>query len=266
MNCEHIIPLALGGHDEFTLPVCRRFNARAGSLLDGALANDFLVKMQRNALDKRGHSNKRPVVTCSGGMHVPSGKPLHVTLDRHSELRTWCPRLKQVVNWPGGVKINFRISLDASTKFVAKVALGAGYFAYGREFRDCVNHADIRHIMTTPLTPDNPLLETLQIKVDERFSEVGDDRVKYLRLLCRSAKRSSLVCILPTRQSFTVAVGVLGHYMGLISVPAWSTAFPQSGLYELGHVIVSQDSQLMRISFKQAIETFAQAAQRQNAA
>jgi hypothetical protein len=257
-SIEHVIPLALGGHDSFTLPVCKDFNSKLGSRLDGILANDFLIKMQRNALDVRGHSKKRPVVTDSRGKHVESGKPLHITMDRQSGLRTWCPRTKQDVHWPGAVALNFKADLNVSTQFVAKVALGAGYFAYGEAFREDVKHADLRYVMANPPPSlGDPACSTLQARVDERFSQEGDDRVKYLRMLCRAAKRSSVVCIVPAWRSFTVAVGILGDYVGLINVPARVAKFPKSDLYELGHVIASQEGRLMRFSLRQALEKLA---------
>lgn len=39
---EHIIPLALGGLNSFTLPVSATFNSKVGSEIDGTLANDFV--------------------------------------------------------------------------------------------------------------------------------------------------------------------------------------------------------------------------------
>ena len=50
-TAEHIIPLALGGLNTFTLPVSANFNSQVGSEIDGALANDFLVMCRR---DKHG--------------------------------------------------------------------------------------------------------------------------------------------------------------------------------------------------------------------
>jgi hypothetical protein len=61
-NPEHIIPLAVGGLNSFTLPVSKDFNSRIGSEIDGALANDFLVMSQRDKHGVRGHSRKHPEV------------------------------------------------------------------------------------------------------------------------------------------------------------------------------------------------------------
>jgi hypothetical protein len=42
-NLEHILPIALGGCDAFTIGVVRSANSTIGSEIDGALANDPLI-------------------------------------------------------------------------------------------------------------------------------------------------------------------------------------------------------------------------------
>ena len=42
VNREHIIPLSLGGVNGFEIPVSIDFNSKAGSNIDGALANDLI--------------------------------------------------------------------------------------------------------------------------------------------------------------------------------------------------------------------------------
>jgi len=72
-NREHIIPLSLGGLDGFEIPVCRDFNSKVGSKIDGALANDFLILMKRNELDVRGHSNKKPKAVAKKSTDTSTG-------------------------------------------------------------------------------------------------------------------------------------------------------------------------------------------------
>ena len=57
---EHIIPLSLGGHNDFVIDVDRKFNNDIGSKVDGKLANDFLVLFERDKADAVGHSRKHP--------------------------------------------------------------------------------------------------------------------------------------------------------------------------------------------------------------
>lgn len=60
---EHIIPLSMGGCDAFAInDVSEKANSRAGSEIDGALANDPLVSMQRQTHLLTGHSGTVPAV------------------------------------------------------------------------------------------------------------------------------------------------------------------------------------------------------------
>lgn len=61
-SAEHIIPLSLGGSNDFTIPVGKEYNSKIGSDIDGDLANDFLVLFRRRNFDARGHSDKKPKV------------------------------------------------------------------------------------------------------------------------------------------------------------------------------------------------------------
>jgi hypothetical protein len=45
------------------------------------------------------------------------------------------------------VNIGFKVDLDVAHRFVAKVALSAGYLVYGDHFRKHVKHEDFRKIM-----------------------------------------------------------------------------------------------------------------------
>ena len=42
-NQDHIIPLSLGGSDDFTVWADERFNSRMGSTVDGAIHKDFFI-------------------------------------------------------------------------------------------------------------------------------------------------------------------------------------------------------------------------------
>jgi hypothetical protein len=48
-NCEHIIPLSLGGSNEFVIPVSTKFNSELGSKVDGELSNCFTMMFRRRA-------------------------------------------------------------------------------------------------------------------------------------------------------------------------------------------------------------------------
>ena len=121
---EHIIPLALGGMNGFTIAVSSDFNSRVGSEIDGALANDFLVKSKRDKHGAKGHSKKHPENIFPNASNADTGEPLHVTLGQVRGLRLWDPKQKRDVTGQGQkVNIGFKVDLDVAHRFVAKVAL-----------------------------------------------------------------------------------------------------------------------------------------------
>ena len=259
---EHIFPLALGGNDQFVLPVCKTFNSKAGSDIDGVLANDPLLLMLRDRYDVRGHSRKRPVFSDGRGRHVATGEPLHVALDQRDGLKLWSPKLKEHVRWPGPVNMNFKISLDSGMRFVAKVALSAGYFAYGEEFRRCVKHVDFRYVMKTDpatITHASELPPGLTAFVHDRFTEPDKESPDLIRHLCEAVVGGSVVCLVPGQRSFSVAVGILGDYMGKVSVECDSKSLPSTGDFSLGHIIAVRDGKVHRQSFRSALNDLASA-------
>jgi hypothetical protein len=90
-NPEHIIPLALGGLNAFTLPVSKDFNSRIGSEIDGALANDFLVMTKRDKRLVKGHSGGEPEYVATNASDAETGAPLRVTMGQRKGLRIWSP-------------------------------------------------------------------------------------------------------------------------------------------------------------------------------
>ena len=94
-NPEHIISLALGGLNTFTLPVSKDFNSRIGSEIDGALANDFLVMAKRDKHLVKGHSGKEPEFVTRKASDAETGAPLKVTLGQRKGLQIWSPTEKR---------------------------------------------------------------------------------------------------------------------------------------------------------------------------
>lgn len=138
---EHIIPLALGGMNSFTLPVSRDFNSRVGSQIDGALANDFLVMSKRDKHFVKGHSRKEPEYVVSNASDAHTGAPLRVTMGQRKGLRIWSPVEKRDLTGLGKtVTISVHMDIDIALRFVAKVALSAGYLIYGDLFKQKVKH------------------------------------------------------------------------------------------------------------------------------
>ncbi len=237
---EHIIPLSLGGSNQFTLPVASLSNSSIGSEIDGSLANDFFVKLRRDEYSVAGHSGKTGGYVFKKASDVQTGEPLRVTMSRREGFQVWSPKKQRDLTGLGKhVSIEGRLQADIAMRFVAKVALSSGYLVYGNLFRSSVAHGELRAIMNLrPEDIDAAVLEKMKVRVDDRFRQPETANDQAIRAVCTSINPISTVVLIPDSTSFRVAVGILGDYMGMISVPADTKNFPNAGEMAMGHVVI----------------------------
>lgn len=257
---EHVIPLSLGGVNEFCIRTEKKANWDLGSKVDAPLADEFRVKQRRNRLGMAGHSGKQPVVKLKRS-ELESGEPVQVTFDR-GDVRVWSPRRKQHIAVGSDVQIrsNWTMHVNTSLRFAAKVALSAGYFVYGDLFRQAVTHEEIRFLMVFDLadvTPDEEAelrrrAATMGIRAEDWLRADDNSDADVYRLLSQAYGHSSVVGLVPTRSSLTVFVGVLGLYIGLVDAPADTAGFPLDGTHDVGHVMVLREGRIERQSLRSA--------------
>ena len=245
---EHIIPLSLGGHNDFVIDVDRKFNNDIGSKVDGKLANDFLVLFERDKADAVGHSRKHPAPVVTHA-NLIDGTPVQAKFGKNGlslfDLREK-NNIKRSDSRAKQVQCNIKLDLDIDLMFVAKVALAAGYYAYGDNFVQNVKTEEFRKIMNF----DRQNLPTNSLaRVYSRFHEAekGDDMFYILKMMSEFGNCSSVI-IAPSSEDFGVAVSVLGKFLGFISVPSNSSNLLNDGDYKFGHCIYIQNEQVKRFS------------------
>jgi len=253
LSVEHVIPLSLGGHNGFTVPADRVLNNTVAAKLDGAVANDFLVLFDRRDADSRGYSGQPPLPRAKRS--ELDGRPVQVSFGQDG-LSVFDARDRRVLDRGefGGKEVKvggIRIGLDDSIRFVAKVALSAGYFTYGEAFRQQVDHEQARLIM---MADD---LETINpnVRLWERWQPVEDEAHRVFWLMT-SQRKESTVILTPSPDSLGVSVGILGTFMGFINIPAPGHQLVNDGDYRMGHVIAIQDGALLRRSFRSALDDY----------
>lgn len=257
---EHVVPLSLGGVNEFCIRTEKKANSDLGSRVDGPLAAEFRVKQRRNRLAMAGHSGKHPVVKLKRS-ELETGEPVQVTLDR-GDVRVWSPRRKQYISVGSDVPIrsSWTMHVDTSVRFAAKVALSAGYFVYRDLFRQAVAHEEIRFLMDfdrADVTPDEEAelrrrAATMGIRAEDWVRADDNPDAEVFRLLSQAYGHSSVVGLVPTQRSLTVFVGVLGFYIGLVDAPADTAEFPRDGTHDVGHVMVLREGTIRRESLRSA--------------
>ena len=262
-NSEHVIPLSLGGVDGFEILVDAGSNARVGSMLEGALANEFIWALARTKYDARGHSGKEPNATIKNATYGDDNRVAQVYFHSRKGLSLWDVRDREFKKVPGTFKISSSLNIDLPIRFTAKVALAAGYFVYGDLFRECVDHRQFRDVMCTDLSkldlsknPEDLSLSHFTLTADSYLRAPATEHdLQLIRLFC-SAVRGSVVMLLPGTDSLSVAVGILGRYLAMVTVPANTKAFPNSDEFNWGHVIAVSEKKLYRTSVADGLSQF----------
>lgn len=250
---EHIIPLALGGVDALVVRGSTRFNSDVGSELEGALANEFAMSLRRNEFDVRGHSGKRPVPTYKSGRIEELNLPVQVQLDkRERKLRLYSPQAGRFLedHESAGRQITFRTTIDPTVRlrFAAKVAIGAGYFAYGDKF---VENARVDHLRALVRLDKEKMSDELKV-VDNLTGDLSEQQ-KIVHALGKHVGVSSVV-IMPSSNDITFIVTCLKEFCGLLRVSADTSELPNDGHYKWGHILACDGKLLRRGSLCHGLE------------
>ena len=256
---EHIVPLSLGGVNGLEIPVDAEFNSQVGSKLDGALANEFLFALKRTKFDARGHSGKKPVALIRTATYGDDSRPAQAQFHSKRGMRVWDSRDREFKERVPRFEITVSIDIDLPVRFVAKVALAAGYFVYGDLFRQHVDHRQLRDVMNTDLrnldltkSPADLGLGHLTLRVDSYLREVPYepeyDALNSIRAFCSSVE-GSVVVLAPGYGCFGVGVGILGQYVATVIATAETDTFPNDGNYAWGHVLAVTGKTLKRCSW-----------------
>jgi hypothetical protein len=188
------------------------------------------------------------------------GRPVQVRLHQKNGVRIWDPKAGKLLSGSHKFNLHMKANLDLPVRFAAKVALSAGYFAYGELLRYQVEHRQLRDVMcidpaTLDLTSEETLgLEHITLRVDNWMMAAPEEPgnpLAALRIFC-NAVRGSVVVLIPGSQCLWITVGILGQYLATLIVPASTEGFPKAGAHEVGHVLAIIDGTLKRCSWQSA--------------
>ena len=252
-NHDHVFPLALGGKNEFVVWSDRRRNSEIGSEVDGALSKDPFIVLALRDSGVRGHGKQS--VEPRWRKVSMEGRPMQVTLGK-DKITVWDARERRDLDEAEVVgkelKAELRVGHHTALRFVAKAALGGGYFVYGDEFRRAVDCERLREIVAldpTKVERDSELMSSA-IKFCDRFhsdSRTGEGAM--YRALCEGMTRSMFI-VVPHHAAVSFHVGVVGRFIGSLVVPADTERLPIDGEHDLGHIVVLGPGEMERVSFR----------------
>jgi len=254
-NVEHIIPMSLGGCDQFTIQVEKGINSDLGSKIDGKMTQDFLVALCRIHSGDKGHSNKPTIYNVP--TRTESGEPVISTFSKEA-LLVFNPKERKYIQPSGTLTMRTKLDMDLRIKFAAKVTLATGYFLFGKTFEEYTNCEDLRLIMKSESLRD------LFMKYPDRFQgirvydslhQINDsDQVmmEIYKMYCKYSKRSNVLWTY-SPESIIVHVAILGEFVGAINCKANVDMIPTIGADWLGHIMICDGNRLVRKSWRDAI-------------
>lgn len=251
---DHVVPLALGGRNEFVVWSENYANSTIGSKVDAPITKDFVVEMALHKTGIRGHRNKR---------HEPRWRkvsidenPIQVTWAR-DRIKAWDPigrrdlRHEDVAGKEMTAK--FQIIPTEIHRFLAKVALGGGYFIYESDISDTFDCDLLRSMIFSDAREmrNNEQLMNSEIRISDRFhpDSTCPSSGGIFRALCESIGRTILI-VVPENERMSFHVGVAGVFLGSIIVPAKTADLPIDGVHDLGHCIILEPGKTERCSFR----------------
>lgn len=254
-SIEHIIPLSLGGCDEFSICVEEKINSQLGSEVDGKLSQDFLIALDRVREGTRGHSRKTPEYSVKS--KGKNGRPI-ITTFKKGQLEIFDPIEKKYISSAGEIQLQASFNLYLRSRFLAKVALATGYYLFGDKF---VAHADCDSLRALMMCNDPKESASLQqdawkeIRFYDTFTPIKKEdqgAVDTYKLFCKYISCSNVMWTY-SPESIIVHVGLFDKFIGCINFKADVNTFPLSDDFWAGHVLLCRENQLVRGSWRSMI-------------
>jgi hypothetical protein len=151
MTDDHVIPLSLGGHDQFTIRVSERGNAEANRLLDEAVCRHPFVAFMRRTHKIVGRQDEVPNVRWPTKVGDAPGilnwsKP-KVELATFRSKGRYGINMTRVLDKGEAISSEGTFDADLLTRFGCRLALGASYHLFGDVFREHGYHNELRDVM-----------------------------------------------------------------------------------------------------------------------
>lgn len=256
-NWDHVYPLSLGGTNQFVVWSEIALNSKMGSVVDGALVNDPLMALHLAKADVKGHGKRSRPRTWRAKL---GDRPAQIQLEPHG-MKLWDARERRTleVEEIGDTQItaNFSVGAFTALRFLAKAALGGGYFVYGNAMLPAIDCTSLRKIMLLdPIAAkQDAALLTCNFQICDRFHADAQPNgpLHTYRVACEMTGRSLFIAQ-PHANGIAFHVGVVGQYIGTIFCPGDTTEIPkEGGLHEGGQAIFLAPGKMVKVGFHDAL-------------
>ena len=244
LSPEHIIPLALGGCNEFCVDVDRKCNNDLGTAIDGKMANSFLMLQTRQKKGYVGHSRIPAKAKIKNALLGESKEPIQVHLASELTLgedvsveSVYSAKERRYLSRSetAGMQMESKFTIDTALEmaFTAKTLLAAGFFLYGNDFLQYADHDQLRRHIIWFIAGANPsndpykearnnhrmnltlaLVESQKTGVVPEFGVFGD-----MANICQVLDESCVIFI-NTPTQLIGAVGIGGIYIATLVIDA----------------------------------------------
>lgn len=140
---DHVYPLSLGGSNQFTVWRDLSKNSVMGSEVDGEVVDDPLLEFAIRDSGVKGHGGTAHV---QRWRHVKmDDRPLQITYEKDRIVVWDAHRELRPEEYAGrSMTARLKIGMHTALRFLAKAALGGGYFLYGDAFRTAIDCDPLR--------------------------------------------------------------------------------------------------------------------------
>jgi len=248
MNNEHIIPLALGGHNSFTIPVHAVKNAEIGYQLDAKISANPIVSSARRYYHLRGRSRQKPLVRWPA-IHKDLKGTLELTgsdvkFMTYRSKNTYGLNLSLTPASEDQCKSEFTFDQNLILSFGAKLALGASAFLFGSTFKNHGYHEELRTLMNSECSIDK-LKSLVSANGGRGFWAISWPQSlsvgEILPTWCDAIlgqKDKNIVFTLHTTSEVILGCSILaGFYRWYFNIGKDPEQFPIGGAFEIGAVI-----------------------------
>jgi len=252
---QHIIPLSLGGVDNFSINTHREMNSFLGSNIEAPLINEFTVFLNRMHHDIKGQSGKLPELKIKKAK--VDGNPVSVKWNKHSIDIYDTLNHNYIKNRPVNVELKLPpVNLWTRFKFISKIALETGYYLFNEIF---IKYADCETLRKA-IFCDDLSNQNLSLKYYDNYTpqnNVKDEDVGFYHLtkLLIDNIGTSCVIVVFTETGMIIEVGILGKYLGSLNFFVENIKyFPINDImFRQGHVLICKDKRLFCDSFYNSI-------------